>query len=565
MRRSWTALSPPLLLTALWVAAALLVNPVGEFPLNDGFAYATPVHSLLHEGRLVFLPWGAPTLVAQVLWGALFCVPFGFSFTALRLSGLVSGWLGVLATYALVREAGGTRSVALLGALTVAVSPLYLATSFSFMTEPPTVACSMLALLCLLRGARRDDWRQILLGSLLVGLAVLVRQTVIVVAFAFTLACSLTLVRRRRLGWLPALAPSVVGLAALGLYELGLRPALGLPALFRETDAALDGQVLQRLGVTFLERGGMVLVYMGLFLLPLLVACRPRSWHRPGPWRLVRTLGYGGCLAGGVWLCVHLDEFLPFTGNYLFDLGLGPRTLRDTYELGLHPLPRAGFRLWYTLTLVGIAGAAAIAEHLVRALKPSHHPRAGLPALTAAFACLLYFGVVVIEREFFDRHLVFFLPLGAVIFPTVSAGGARSRKPLLPAAALLLVWAWFAVAGTHDYLGWNRARWTALGQLLGQGVSDAEIDGGFEFNGWQRYDPDYQASPDRSGWWVEDDVWVVSFGPLPGYREVRRVPYDRWLPPSEGAVLLLRRLDPDSAGHAASGAAAPGAGGVLHQ
>jgi hypothetical protein len=335
--------------------------------------------------------------------------------------------------------------------------------------------------------------------------------------------------------------------------------------LFRETDVAVDPEVLRRLGITFLERGGMVLVYMGLFLLPLLVACRPRSWHRPGRRRVVQTLAYGCGIAGGVWLCVNLDQFLPFTGNYLFDLGLGPPTLRDTYELELPHLPRAGLGLWHALTLAGIAGAALIAEHLVRALRAGPHPRSGLPALTAAIACLLYFVVIVVEREFFDRHLVFFLPLGALALPIVSVGGARSRKPLLPAALLLVAWSWFGVAGTHDYMAWNRARWSALGQLLDQGVSDARIDGGFEFNGWRRYDSSYQASPDHSGWWVEDDLWVTAFGPLEGYRVAREIHYQRWLPPSEGTVLLLCRVDAGQSSSGTSGGQAQDDGGIFDQ
>ncbi len=69
-----------LLLTAAWVGMATLVDPRGEFSLNDDWAYALPVKTLVERGSIRFTFWQSMTLIAQVLWGALFCLPRGFSF-----------------------------------------------------------------------------------------------------------------------------------------------------------------------------------------------------------------------------------------------------------------------------------------------------------------------------------------------------------------------------------------------------------------------------------------------------------------------------------------------------
>src|SRR3990172_4055803 len=114
-----------LAITAAWVAMALLVRPSGDFPLNDDWMYGWTVRSLVTEGTLRILPVTSPTLLAQALWGALFCLPFGFSFTALRISTLTLGLAGVLAVYLILREAGFGRRGATLGAMTVAVNPIY--------------------------------------------------------------------------------------------------------------------------------------------------------------------------------------------------------------------------------------------------------------------------------------------------------------------------------------------------------------------------------------------------------------------------------------------------------
>src|SRR5262245_39140062 len=91
-----------LLLSCIWVAAAVVVNPIGNFPLNDDWAYGFAVRNLVETGELRLSDWTATNLFAQVYWGAIFCFPFGFSFTALRLSTLSLGLIGVLATYGLL-------------------------------------------------------------------------------------------------------------------------------------------------------------------------------------------------------------------------------------------------------------------------------------------------------------------------------------------------------------------------------------------------------------------------------------------------------------------------------
>ena len=108
---TWEALA----LLGLWLAIAALVDPRGDFPLGDDWSYARPVQSLVEQGRLRFTEWTSMTLLAQVYWGALFCLPAGFSFTALRISTLVLGYLGIWATWALLREFRWSRRAALLG------------------------------------------------------------------------------------------------------------------------------------------------------------------------------------------------------------------------------------------------------------------------------------------------------------------------------------------------------------------------------------------------------------------------------------------------------------------
>jgi hypothetical protein len=110
------------------------------------------------------------------------------------------------------------------------------------------------------------------------------------------------------------------------------------------------------------------------------------------------------------------------------------------------------------------------------------------------------------------------------------------------AVAVLTVLGLFSVGATHDYLAWNRTRWTATAALTAAGVDARRIDGGNEFNGWTLYDPAYVVTGAKSWWWVVDDDYLIASGPVPGYRVERDDAFSRWLLADRGRVVTLHRL-----------------------
>ena len=138
----------------LWAAASLAVGPAGDFPLNDDWIYGAAVKSLL-AGDGILLPGAVrgPTianLLTQALWGAAFSLPAGFSYTALRLSTLVAGAAGLGFLFALLRENGVRRPVAITASvcntiLASAASQLRSVTScIASAASSPTLRCTSL-------------------------------------------------------------------------------------------------------------------------------------------------------------------------------------------------------------------------------------------------------------------------------------------------------------------------------------------------------------------------------------------------------------------------------------
>lgn len=513
----------------VWLGALALVQPWGEFPLNDDWDYAKSARVLAERGELVLSPEARVTLVAQAAWGALFSLPFGWSFLALRLSTIVAAGAGVAAVAGLARLAGAARPIALVAALTVAVCPLYFGLAFTFMTDVPNAAALALGMLALGRLLDRGGWPTLLAGAGWSVVAVLIRPTGVALPVAFALAGVLwvTSGRRRVLALLPVVAAALAlvgwqawavanGLGGLANLQAGeLRDALGRGPLVVLVEA--------------FRNSGIAALYLGLFALPLAIA----GGAMTGFGRLI-TLG-GGLVGLGLAL---VGARMPLAENVLYDLGVGPLTLRDAFFGGPPAEVRGPAWLLTVVTVAAGAGAGALGVLVVRGARRLWRGGAR-PLLTLLVATAVFSFAPLAVAGFLDRYLIALLP------PVVAVAAAGSRRgragALVGAAVVLLLVGGFSVAATRDYFSWNRARWAALERLVAQGVPPSEIDGGFEFHGWFTYDPAYRRDPARSWWWVVDDRYVVAFGPLAGYREVDREPFWRLVPPGAGAVVTLER------------------------
>jgi 4-amino-4-deoxy-L-arabinose transferase-like glycosyltransferase len=541
-----------------WLLLVLVANPTGEFPLNDDWSYSKAVENLVEHGRLEFTDFTSMTLVAQVLWGALFSLPFGFSFLALRLSTVVLGAVGVAAAYALLRELGVGRPLSVLGAAVLGLNPLYFSLSLTFMTDVPFTVAALLSILFFTRSFRTDALVDVLAGFAFAIVVVLIRQPGIVVPIAYAITCLV------RWGWTRkilthAIIPAGAVLAVATLYPVVIKATVGLPANFIgaqglaegiRTSAAHDFLSVPR---AILDRIWLQLLYVGLFVFPLAplaaASLSERLRARPSSRRVIALCVLLGVI--GATLLVR-GELMPLSGNVLFDLGLGPLLLRDTYLLGLPHFPAAPQVFWAMVTAAAALGAATLiaclwgARRTVLAARSQARGQRDVRLLFVLVVGLVYAAGVAVstvspQYSFFDRYVILLL-LPAIAVVARAAPPPHRRGVAAMAAAIVLVglYGLFSVTQTHDYLAWNRARWHALEDLTHQGVPPAKIDGGFEFNAWYGYDPDAPPATAGGTWRTYGDEYVVTLGPLPSYVEVRRYPFQRWLPFRRDAIAVLR-------------------------
>lgn len=542
------------LVAVVWAVIIVLVDPRGEFMVNDDWSFVRSLESL-QRGILAPTGWGpegapgGPALIVHLLWGWLFCVLFGPGMTSLRASVLAMGALGSVSLLLLLRWGKAPWWLALLGALTLILNPLFLSQSFSFMTDVTfsgLVACALLALHLGLE-TEKDGW--LWGGLLLVAASILIRQIGITVAMGFVAACWLTPGGRRLGPWrMTVLAVALTVLPWLG-WELALSMTGSTPITQHQVVAGVFGRFQQRglpgyLGFLASQLFLAALSYVALFLAPILILKLASHWQNPivrrvlGGYVVLAALFESAVLAG----VIRPPVVLP--GNIIVNLGIGPLLFKDTYILGHQRLAVLPAAAYYGIVLVTVPLVVVLVHWMadsVRRLLTEDRPPAMVSV--ALLSGLMNLGIVALAGAR-DRYLI---PL-YVILPvwmlldrsSMHWEDLKPRKSLAAAVLVLGVMGTFSIAGTHDFMATRRAAHRAHEHLLVDlKVDPCRVDGGFEFNGYHCYDPHFRPGPGLSWWWVHREEYVAALGALPGYETVAAFPFDRWMGP-DGAVSLLK-------------------------
>jgi hypothetical protein len=534
-------------LLMVWAAMCVLADPSGNFPLNDDWVYALAVRSILATGHFALPSPASANVILQAYWGALFCLPSGFSFTALRLSTLLAAAAGVLALFLLLRELGAPRVTAIVGALTLAVNPIYFELSASFMTDVPFTALFTISLWLYVRGAAREHFGLIAAAILLALAATAVRQFGLILLLGFAAAH----IARNGHGirsLASAVLPFAFGIALQLGYDHWLIAAHVTPKI-PEPLHQLFPFAFNVLASDLTQIIWIFMPYLGLFIAPFIGTLAPRRGallrNAPVFWMSVALL-----FLVAVERSFTIGAVLPVLGNVLLISGLGPLTLRDTFLLNLNQPPVPVYVVW--MWVLGTVPCLAAASYLVIATWREIRQTAGRPLpwqfiLMVAVAGAYVAAVLLISHPgpFFDRYFLPLVPpLIAILVLLQRNPSQLSARQLSPCLLLLCLYAAFTIPAAHDYLAWNRARWQATSRLQQAGITPRQIDGGYEFNGWYLHDANYRKTPDKSYWWVADDTYVIASGPLPGYRQIGSVSFSRWLPPERSDIIILRRLTP---------------------
>jgi hypothetical protein len=552
---------PWVALLGVWTLIIMVVNPSGEFMVNDDWAFVKCLETFRATGTIAATGWGSPghpggpALLVHLLWGDLFCHVLGFSLTTLRLAVLTMGILGSCGLLLLLRSTGASAWLALLGTLTVVGNPLFLAESFTFMTDITFAALMIFALLCFFLGVKTSRTSWIIAGLVLTLGSILTRQIGVAIFLAFILTCwlhpaGLTLGRGKMLLW-------ALGLVLLPWisYEVLLSRIGSSPFTQHEIIRQLFNILNEKSVLSYLVFLGQELfcyaMYAALFISPLLInrlifRLRRRDFrYLLAAFLVVAALGEGAIFTG------IIEPPVNVLGNVIFNLGIGPILLKDTYILGIprfEVISRGAYYLavaWAALAFMTLFSRfMAYGWRRLRTGFSPEVPENSFLVCLAILSVLFYLGVVMLT-PFRDRYLIpiiIFLVIWLVSDYFPGGQDAKIDRKIIPGFVLVIFVGLWSTCNVHDFMEMKRSLKQTHDYLLREmRVDPCTVDGGFEFNGYYCYRNDFIPVPGLSWWWVSREDYVITLGPLPGYRVLRKFPFQRYCGPP-GAIHLLQPL-----------------------
>lgn len=186
------------IITIAYILYISLMLPFSNKAYLDDFAYSQSVKHLVVDGYFKISDWVAVTFIAQMLWGAIFSYILGFSFVTLQISTIVLFYFGLIAFYFTLRELRIDDFPAINFTLLFFSYPFIPLLTVSFMSDIPYLSWFLIAVFFYVKGIRTKLNKYLLLGSFFSSLALLTRQTGLILPVAMGLTITLGNLRKNK-------------------------------------------------------------------------------------------------------------------------------------------------------------------------------------------------------------------------------------------------------------------------------------------------------------------------------------------------------------------------------
>ena len=480
---NWNAL----LCSVIVLTCVLIANPAANMPFSDEFSYDKSALDFAHTGHFLYNGWATAMVGWLIPWGALFIKVFGFSFTVMRLSMLPIDAAAVYLFHQILRRFGINPRNAVFGTLAFALSPIFLPSAASFMTDVPGMFVIFACVYMCQRAAATPSNKIALLW--------------LCSATAFNVAAGTV----RQISWLGALimVPATAWMlrqrrgmktAGVVLWVFSLIGVLAFLHWFKQQPYSVPEHIIW----APVDIGRFVHLFAQLvktFLCLSLVILPVSSAWLPTARRLHRTAWLQ--ISGGIVLFISfialtytMDRIDGWLVPWLMFL-LAEQSSRIPSMFGLSSV---AINLWIRFLLSSIV----IACTLIAAKQIANQKSDWLPnfdSRSRSWTQLVWimgpfslaYLLLLMPRGAFnliqDRYLVGLTPFLIVFFLKLYQ---EHVSPKLPAVSvvMLIVFAAYSVAGTHDFFSASRAQVKALQMVENSGVPRTSIQTGFPDDGW---------------------------------------------------------------------------------
>ncbi|MDL5053849.1 glycosyltransferase family 39 protein [Oscillatoria laete-virens NRMC-F 0139] len=518
MRRTriWLAIygKPLLVLFLVVTAVSLVTQPWRNYLTMDDWTTAASVRALVEGGKIQFIEWTTHFYLTMIFWGALFCLPFGFSLGALHLSTLCMAVIGLWAFYGVLRELGIHKADAWFGVALMGFVPPFFLLAHSFMDEIPFWSLMMASGYFYIVGQKRQDERLVWIAVALNLLAFFIKVTAIVWILALLIY---RVTHRKRLYFdfydlLPVLGFGLAGglLYHFSILTFEVETSSGgiYPTIFTDYYRGYLSDITYKLLGAILN--------IAFLLLPLSVAIFD--------FRRLRGIVWCGLVLATacVAMLYHQGAFPPVLNQYnVFNLWeLGQSRTYIAGEFGERVIPY--WFDWMTLALA-LSSASVLIHSLLRTLNDYRRLISDVHLmfyLQGFFLACLMVGF----WRFSDQYYIMLLPV--LIYLGLGLRPLRKRR-IFAGSILVGGWAVVSMTGTLDHIAHQKALEESYTYLASSGVPLKVIDAGYTVNGWYAYAAQKpfalrqknETIPVHAVTAVEDRAyWILSKRDLPGYK-----------------------------------------------
>jgi hypothetical protein len=514
---------PEVLILLLITVCYFVVNPIGEYAIDDDWAYVKSLHYLYQEGNFKIMAWNPMSLISLLLWGLPFTKLFGFTFTVTKISVVALLYLECITILAFLRKMNFSRDLTLLVSLTLIFNPIHFFHSFMFGTDIPMLAWGTGALFLYLSAMQASDKiRQcglLISGSMFGTLSFLVRQNGILFPLAFFLYLALWAPKNfKSLRFVTSAfaIPIVVGI----YFQYWYTHIHGPTEAYLKSRLSIASWLGQFSPVLFFSWVFFFMIYIGFFIAPVALSYRlERGRRNTSKASLAFIFLVVFVLTMFVLITFYAGILFPYFPNKLTPFGfLSPNEV----IVGNRPV-LWGIKVSWAVSLLSILAVLSFAWKLLQLRDRTGEPefRCSTRRLMCVLLMLQLGYLFATAKMLYDRHLLILLPTVLLLFAsTLCISPVLSHWRVL---VLTIPLAIYSIAGTHDLHAVSRAAFSAGERLMASGIDPMWIDGGLAFDGWQMYERSRAEKIDRSrkhdAWWVRDLTpgvrthYVISLSP----------------------------------------------------
>lgn len=509
------------------------IHPLGEFSLNDDWAYAKVVYHWNNTGEFSIGIWPAMSLWSHALLGLTFVKLFGFSLTVLRLANMALCLLTLFYIYKFFIKSNKPTISALVCAFII-FNPYYLNLFNSFMTDLSFFNFSFLAFYYLNEYIQNRKWYFMLLFFGLAILAMLTRQLGIILFLSFVL---ISILNYRKIGaaiLIISLSSLFGALLILFLFEQKQFAQLKLGSAYQ--GLFFSHQKIKTGLHSFpllIDKSFMIIKFSGSLLGLVILINGQKIWNRIKECNKL-ILALIGFVFAYYLFSMTTDKAV---GNLFINLGLGVESTVDMLMVRGDDKHASNNFIYYSILFVFAIGYLLFSLFVgsikwEKKMFQSLHPTKQFITLIL----VLYLMLIGIAESSFDRYCVYFM-LFFVMY-LMSTKLVISKSGRVVSLVFFIYLASFSIFSTHDYFTAAHLKREIRMNLVNiDKVPVNQINAGLEYQLWN-------GTEDEMDWinWdhYNDKKFIISRNAVSNFEIYKIYSYQRCMPLQMDTFFVLR-------------------------